>query len=85
MQKVYPGGIFSVYCCSQAFNLKSTCKLVMCMGCNDVQGGKADTDTQGTKRRRSRGNDNAAQKTHLTTMGGEMKSNCPDHLTEDLC
>ena len=54
------------------------------MGCNDVQGGKADTDTQGTKRRRSRGNDKAARKTHLTTTGGEMKSNCPDHLSEDL-
>ena len=39
-QKVYPGGIFSVYCCSQAFNPKSTCKLVLCMGYNDEQGGR---------------------------------------------
>ena len=83
-QKVWPGGIFSVNCCPQAFNPKSTCKLVLCMGCNDEQGGKADTNTQGNKRRRSRGNDNAARKTHLITTGGERKSNCPNHLKEGL-
>ena len=55
------------------------------MGCYDVQGGKAGTDTQGTKRRRGRGNDNPpSRKRHLTTTGGNMKSNCPDHLSEDV-
>jgi hypothetical protein len=54
------------------------------MRCYDVQGGKAGTDTQGTKRRRGRGNDNPPRKTHLTTTGGNMKSNCPDHLSEDV-
>ena len=48
------------------------------------KGGKADTNTQGNKRRRSRGNDNAARKIHLITMGGGRKSNCPNHLKEDL-
>ena len=83
-QKVWPTGFFSVNCCPQAFIPKSTCKLVLCPGCNDEQGWKADTNTHSNKRRRSRGNDNVARKTHLIIAGGERKSNCPNHIKEDL-
>ena len=82
-QKVWPGGFFSVNCYPQAFNPKSTCKLVLCHVCNDGQGGKADTNTHGNKRRRNRGND-VARKSKVISTGGERKGICPNHIKKDL-